>query len=275
MKKISKILVTALALTLVLTAIPMFASADVLKVTLRVEGTEGNLFYGEITLDSAEEVTAADIIDKAAEENESLTVEGASVGYITSVNGVAGGVFGGWDGWLYRVNGLEPSVGVNEYAVSDGDSIVLYYGDPFGVGMQYPELDTSDIANGVISVYSSDTVYDENWNATTVNNPVSGAVLTFDGTEYTTDEEGKVTVDASLLTAGKHSVQIEKTAENGCPLVLRFAPDAVVEIADEPAEPVEPKTGDISVDIFVFAAIALIAIFAAYRILRRRSVNEN
>ena len=44
----------------------------------------------------------------------------------------------------------------------------------------------------------------------------------------TPDENGVCTIEKEYLTNEEHSVQIERYAENGCPTVLRLAPDFTV-----------------------------------------------
>ncbi|MBO4453160.1 MAG: DUF4430 domain-containing protein [Clostridia bacterium] len=263
MKNTKRILVILAAVMLLALTIPVLASAATKsEVTLRIEGVTKNLFYGKVAL-SESVVTVADVIVKADEDNESLTVVGADTGYISAVNGEAGGQFGGWDGWMYRVNGVEAAVGISEYTLKAGDEIVLFYGDPFGVGMQYPEIDLSDVEDGIIRFTSVDTTYDIQWNPVETVNPVAGATVTFDGKTFTTDEKGEITVDEALLAEGEHKVAIEKYSENGIPLVLRFAPDFTVVIEDE------PLLGDSGAEIYVIiAAAAVIAVIAIVKTRR-------
>ncbi|MBQ6552084.1 MAG: DUF4430 domain-containing protein [Clostridia bacterium] len=204
-----------------------------MTVKLRIEGINENLFYDDVTVPyTSESLTVQDMIIYADEQNENLTVvgaEGASP-YITSINGDAAGAFGGWDGWLFTVNGIEAATGINGVNLADGDSVLFYYGDPYGVGMQYPEVDLSEINKRVIKFTSADTSYDLDYTPVVTVNPVAGATVYFEGTEYVTDDEGKITVQRDLLSEGVHAIQIEKKAENGLPLVLRFAPDFTVDI---------------------------------------------
>lgn len=64
-------------------------------------------------------------------EGTGITQVGAETGYIHSItkNGVTLAEFtqGPNSGWLYKVNGELPTVGVTSYSVHQGDSIVLYY----------------------------------------------------------------------------------------------------------------------------------------------------
>lgn len=67
----------------------------------------------------------------AALENTGITYEGAETGYVTSVtkDGKTLGEFtnGSNSGWLYKVNGKLPDVGMTDYKVSGGDSVLWYY----------------------------------------------------------------------------------------------------------------------------------------------------
>ena len=204
-----------------------------MTVKLRIEGINENLFYDDVTVPyTSENLTVQDMIIYADEQNENLTVVGADGAspYITSINGDAAGAFSGWDGWLFTVNGIEAATGINGVNLADGDSVLFYYGDPYGVGMQYPEVDLSEISKRVIRFTSADTSYDLDYTPVVTVNPVAGATVFFEGTEYVTDDEGKITVQRDLLSEGVHAIQIEKKAENGLPLVLRFAPDFTVDI---------------------------------------------
>ena len=134
------------------------------------------------------------------------------------------------------VDGVAPEVGVDGYKVESGDVIVMYYGDPWNTGMQYPIINTEKLSDGEISFTSMDTVYDENWNAVTKEVAVTGYVLTwgYNGktVEITPDENGVCKIPYKYLTIGEHTVQIEKyDAKTGLPTVLRFAPDFSVEIS--------------------------------------------
>lgn len=123
-------------------------------------------------------------------------VEGVEIvgldSYITEVDGIAAGMFGGWDGWNYRVNGKSPSVGINDYALADGDAVLLYYGM---FDMQIPEVAYAD---GVLTFTSTDTTYDDGGNPTEQVNPIVGATVRWDDAVYTTDENGQVTIDEAL-----------------------------------------------------------------------------
>lgn len=174
-----------------------------------------------------------------------MTVKNGAYGaYVTAVNSEKEKTFGGYDGWNYRVNGVDPSVSMDKYKVKSGAKIILYYGDPYGKGMQYPVADTSMLAAGYLSFKSTDTVYRADGTTKTTESIITGYILEWGlGNGATVDlypdENGLVYIDKEFLTKGEHSVQIIKTDDSGMPLVLRFAPDYMInvtEIADEKSD---------------------------------------
>ncbi len=240
-------------LMLICKAIP--ASAEENSVTLRIEGITENLYYGEVAIDS--DPTVAEVVISADTASDDITVIGAENGFITDVNGDTAGKFGGWDGWLFSVNGVSPTVGISDYVPNAGDVIVIYYSDAYGVGMQYPVMDATDIANGVIAFTSTDVTYDESFNAITSVNPVADMTVLFDETEFKTDENGIVTIPAELLTSGEHTVAVSKVNQNGIPLVLRLAPDTKVVIPEPTTDEADESSFNPAYLIPVFAAVVI------------------
>lgn len=234
MKSFKKITSTVLVAVMLLScfAASVFAADGKITVKLRVEGIEALMYYNDVTVD--ENATVLDVV-RATKELDVKVVDSYYGPYISSINGTKEKTYKGYDGWNYMVNGVIPDVGVSKYTVSKSDNVVLYYGDPFGAGMQYPEINTSDLKNGKVSFTSTDTVYDENWNPVTKECPVKDYTLTWGygngkTVKLTPDENGVCTIAKEYLKGTKHSVQIERYAENGCPTVLRYAPDFTVSV---------------------------------------------
>lgn len=269
-----------------ISATTVFAAEKSMSITLRIEGTKANLYYDTVKIPYSDTLTLQEALTYIDEQNDSfaITVESA---YITEVNGEAAGQFGGWDGWLYKVNGAEAAVSIDSLTLAAGDSVLLYYGDPYGVGMQFPVADTTDIDNGIMRFTSNDTTYDENSKATTSVKPVVGATVIWDNntgtTEYVTDENGEIKIAANELTAGTHRVQISKKGDSGIPLVLRMTPDFKVTVEGKittskdntssdtlnginqagTAETVDsvPKTGEKIVATVLYLVLAIVALF--------------
>ena len=235
-KKVLSILLTVMVL-LSISGITVFAAPEsTMSITLRIEGINANLFNKTVAVPYTDSLALKAALQYIDAQEDSITIKGIDSGYISDINGETAGKFGGWDGWLYRVNDTEPSAGIDSYMLKNGDNVVLYYGDPYGDGMQFPAADTSRLADGVIQFTSSDTTYDANYNPVVTVNPVVGAAVTwfFNNTSatYTTDANGEIVIDATQLTAGAHSIQISKLNDQGLPLVLRFASDYSVTVAD-------------------------------------------
>lgn len=235
MKNLKKTLSVLLAALMILSLFAMSAfAAGKITVTLRIEGIKACLYYGKVTLDNGSSVL--DVLKQADKDSTALTVtvvDSQYGPYVSAINNESEKTFKGFDGWLYRVNGTEPQLSAAKEKVNAGDSVVFYYGDPYGVGMQYPVINTENLKEGKISFTSMDTTYDENWNPIVKENPVTGYTLTW-GYEngktvtLTPDENGVCTVPEEYRTNEAHCVQIERYAANGCPSVLRYAPDFTV-----------------------------------------------
>lgn len=235
MKTFKKILSVSLALLMILgcLCLPSFAIGEKIDVKLRVEGIKACLFYGSVEIDDSASVL--DVL-KAAPGIEVTASESEYGGeYVTAINGEKEKSFGGWDGWLYTVNGVESQESIDKQIVKNGDSVLVYYGDPYGVGFAYPTADTSKLADGKLSFTTTVTTYDENWNATEKVEPIKNYSIIWgygDGktVTITSDTNGVVSIAKEYLQKGEHSVQIEKYSPEGLPLVLRFAPDYTVTV---------------------------------------------
>lgn len=208
-------------------------------VSLRIEGIKDCLYYSDVTV--KEDSSVFDVLKAADEKDDTLTISSTSSeygAYIYGINGIYAGSYTAlkWDGWLFKVNDVEPNESVSVCNVKDGDSIVFYYGDPYNTGMQYPVADTSKLSEGLISFASTDVVYDEFYNAIETVNPVKDYTLIWgvgnEKIELTPDENGVCKIPYKYLTFGSHTVQIEKyDAKTGLPTVLRFAPDYSVKVS--------------------------------------------
>lgn len=224
---ISLALCMALAVTLFASALAAFAENP--SVTVRVEGIDQAVLYEKDV--SYEGGTVLDFL-KALLTDKGIEFVADDV-YFSSIAGQEAGTFDGWDGWLYYVNGAEPLVGMNEATLKDGDSLLVCYSDPYDA--ENPTLTPSVKAEGafaqvVFTFTAQFTTYDADWNPTVSTIPVTGATAVIDGAEYTTDQLGQVSIPRAVLSKASVSVQISKTAENGKPLVIRFAPDFTVDI---------------------------------------------
>lgn len=217
----------------------VFAQDSSMTVSLRIEGIDSCLYYGDIvTKDGA---SVLDVIKLADEKDSSLSIDisKSTYGdYITAVNGITAGSYTTkqLDGWLYMVDDESPIVGVSAYRLTSGQKVVLYYGEPFNTGMQYPIMNTDKLSDGILSFTSIDTTYDpDTWEPFVAECAVNDYTLIwgYNGktVKLTADENGICTIPYKYLTYGEHTVQIERyDAKTGLPTVLRYAPDFSVSI---------------------------------------------
>ncbi len=230
MKKFKQSMAFVIVAMIIMTMLSLAASADSkMNITFRVEGPDSNLYYGSLAVPYSDKLTAQDAFDYLDEQSSELTFTGVDDGYISAVNDIKAGKFGGWDGWYFAVNDVAASVGISDYVMSDNDSMVLYYG---GYPCSLPIIDTGRLnSDGIIAFTSNDVEYDENWNATTVVNKITDAEVTVGEEKYTTDKNGEIKINET--SEGVLPLQIEKKDASGAPAVLRYAPDFTVSYTPE------------------------------------------
>lgn len=187
---------------------------DVALVFVDIEGAEGNIALTSGTFAKDGTVTVADVLKAIDEADDTLEITGIDEGYITTVNGLTAGTFGGYDGWMYAVKyytalddgtiGMSidvPMVGVGDYKIEDSCVIVLYYGD---YGIPFAETDVDE--NGMINLVTYTPVYAEDYSVSDFTKaPLAEGNFTF--VPVTTDEEGnEVLGDAIVFTADENGV---------------------------------------------------------------------
>lgn len=235
MKQFRRILSYILVLVLTVSLLCPAGASNLRQMTvhLQIEGIDNNLFAGAVTVDYVGQPPTVDVFLRAAAHSAALPgitmTDGAYGAYISEIAGIGEGSFGGLDGWLFRINGSSPAHGISAQTLADGDRLVLYYSDEYGVGMQFPYLDISQLASaGTVRVLSDDPVYDEAFQVSLVTRPVAGATLTFDGCDYLTDETGTAVIRQQDCGLGPHSYMVQRCHENGVPTVLRPVPGSEV-----------------------------------------------
>jgi len=203
---------------------------DTLDFTLRVEGAEETLLdedFGYQTL-SDEDSTVESVVAWALDEKGIDYVNAG--GYFSQIGGEAAGSFGGFDGWLYRVNGEAQDSGIASTLVVEGDDILFYYGE-MAPGTLYPNISTSpgvvydgeEITFGVTTTYD---IYDDDWSyVETTTAAVSGAVITLreEGTTgilevLATDASGQA---ATRLDDGSYEYRVTKDVAGEAPRLVR------------------------------------------------------
>jgi hypothetical protein len=127
--------------------------------------------------------------------------------YIAGINSTFGGKFGGWDGWMYYINGKDPGVAMSDGKIADGDEILVYYGD-WGTRPLQISGPADGSKNECVSVRVSCD-----------GKSVEGACVYADGKKYITDSSGAAFV--SIPETGLYEIYAEKNDESGKPLFIR------------------------------------------------------
>ncbi len=212
-------------------------------VNIRIEGASKNILHKNVTVSSFEpKVLYA--IEKALIDNEIPysfpdTIYGKS---LASIGGEDYGQFGGSDGWMYRINGEMPMLGVDSQTISDGDEVLIYYGDYSGTLFpEYTVTPENPKAKSDIYIKVTSTYYDWDKNKdVTVN--IEDAVVKFGKKEYLTGSDGVATID-DITAKGTYKVTIFKEQTGSYPAIVRV-PEFEVVVASAPSSGDRNKGGD-------------------------------
>ena len=200
-------------------------------VSLQVEGIEGSVYYGEVAW--TEGATALSVLETALKDAKvEYVVKDSPYGgkYISSIGKDVEATYGGYDGWMYYVDGQSPMYSIDACPVAAGQSLLVAYGD---MNLVLPIITAQKNYKGqvTVKVEADVTYYDESWNANIVREPMIGTKVTVDGVEYTADDKGQVVLSAEAAAKAAVTLQVEKIAEGGAPLLARLAPDYTLDLA--------------------------------------------
>lgn len=212
-------------------------------VSLRIEGMQDTPLHQTVDiLHSNASITPEDVLKQAVPE-ESRTITTGSYGpYVSMLYGETEKYFGGYDGWLYMVNGKSPSVGIGDYHVLPGDDIVFYYGGDTVIPNE-PKV-TYSAGSSTVQFTHTEAQYDADWNVTGyVEKPIADATITWYYGESqtitkTTDAQGIITLEPQYSQGGSHKLQINKAQavagkDKTLPLVVRFSKDKMVSLEQQ------------------------------------------
>lgn len=232
MKKILAMLLTVLMLSTMCTAFALDViliapnpNAAPKTVSLQVESVAGSIYAGEVVW--SEGATALSVLESAlTEAGVEYVIKDSQYGgkYISSIGADAEAQFGGYDGWMYFVDGQSPMFSIDACVLQGGEQVQVAYGD---MNLMLPIVTATRDYKGLVSigVQADVTYYDEFWNMSIVREPMAEVKLTVDGVEYVTDAQGKALLSAEDSAKETVSVQLEKLADTGAPLLVRLAPD--------------------------------------------------
>lgn len=178
---------------------------------LQVDGRSSSIYSKQaVTVkNTVKPVTALDVLKQAlnqADPKISYKIEDSSYGqYVSAINGEAAGTFGGYDGWMYEVNGIAPMVGAGEYELKENDEVRFYYS-------RWPAISSgSKIANGAVDPsievklvgdeFTNQATDIKNWSIDPGNTGLQVNTFTRDGNKITISLTGTATGGAITIKA--------------------------------------------------------------------------
>jgi LPXTG-motif cell wall-anchored protein len=140
--------------------------------------------------------------------------------FISEVNGIKAGKFGGYDGWLYAIsrNNSYPDIvtGIDGATLENGDKLIFYYGDMGTLTSNKVEYSTNE-SNKELTISLNNTYKD--WTTgSPVIQAINGIKAKIDGNEVSV-VENKITLKGGL-GAGTHTLQLNDFKTDGCPKVV-------------------------------------------------------
>jgi len=184
-------------------------------VKVRVEGKDSTIWSGEVTFStsnitdkqgsthSIDHPTALGALTEAASQGGFSYVVSSAWGPLGFVENVAGEANAGMDGWKYRVDWVDAGIPATDFALSDNDTVLWYYGTWGGslalkLTAGNTSLPSTDNFTAIVEYYDdaiSDFV------------PLAGASLYAGSRIYTTDANGRVNI---ALPPGGYTVHADE-----------------------------------------------------------------
>ncbi|MFD2671085.1 S-layer homology domain-containing protein [Marinicrinis sediminis] len=149
-------------------------------------------------------------------ENWPYTIQDSSFGaYVTMINGLEQGTYGGYDGWNYAIERSGEWLPGNQFLamadfhLQDGDQLYVYYNIGTGLtSVQAPDM----IQAGQDAVL---TVERQVWNweeSRYEAQPLADAQVKIGSKQWNTNEQGQI--QATGLAAGQHTVEVRTEADD-------------------------------------------------------------
>lgn len=100
-------------------------TADLITVSITVDGSAAGAGASSATVSLA---AGSSVYDALVKTGISISASGSAYGmYVSAIGGLAERQHGPMSGWIFSVNGVEPSVACSAYTLNAGDSIVWTY----------------------------------------------------------------------------------------------------------------------------------------------------
>lgn len=189
------------------------------EATVQVEGVAEPLASGTAVGDNALEALEHFFAEQELAYETTVYSFGTS---IDSVDGIASGFLGSWDGWIYAVKRgegwIHPAVSVDAFTLEAGDHIVLYYGDGTKLIQDIITVPSAVVSGAAFTVEVTTAEWDWNSNAEVVSPAPGVSVSIGDQTALTND---KGIASFAGLPEGSYEIVVEGYAEGAAPSVVR------------------------------------------------------
>lgn len=224
---------TLLILTLLLVCLPACATPGESQkpqgptVSIRVEGISENLAF-DAAVPLTGESSALSLVSGLLD---TLDIPyHTDSGYLTAVGNDAAGAFGGWDGFVFYLNGQESLSAPDTVLPQAGDVLLFCYADLSGQPPTLlPRIEATRGADGLVTLtVLGGRLTFRGETAEMVYAPVAGAEVTVNEVLYYTDGDGKLLLDEALSSQPQLSIQTEHYTEDGKPLLIRLEPDFIL-----------------------------------------------
>jgi len=200
---------------------PITVAAYVKHVSVRVEGDQGPVAEG-----TAEGGTALEALERLLKaDGIAYELKEMSFGkYVSSIDGITEGKYGGYDGWMFAVKDgsgwIHPGEGIDTFLLDDGQELVVYYGgDATKLAEAVAVVPSPAKPEGAVTV--AVTYRDMDWATGKPGpaKPLAGARVTAAGVTAVTDASGQAKL--SGLPEGDHRITVTGYGKDEAPLVVR------------------------------------------------------
>ncbi|WEK54337.1 MAG: S-layer homology domain-containing protein [Candidatus Cohnella colombiensis] len=207
----------------------LFAGVNIgVSSAVTVNGLSGTIATGVASGKTALEAFAN--VLKAAKISYEVTVHPQYGAFLSSVNGLSSGKFGGYDGWSYAVkrDGAWVTImeGMGSFSMQSGDELFVYYGDSTELIHSFVTEPAAPRAGQPIVVVVQKEAYDWDTGSVVVSAAANAAVK-LGGQTVVTDADGKATFKG--VAAGSYSVSVSGYAKDRAPTYL--AATSSIEVA--------------------------------------------
>lgn len=200
---------------------PVTIQSYVKNVVVRVEGDQGPIVQGETKGGTALEALESLLKSRSVpyELNE------LSFGtYISAIQGIEAGKYGGMDGWLFAIQNKDgswtyPSEGIGTFLLEDGMQVVVYYGD--NTFLPAPIAVSPSRAKPETPVTVTVQHREMNWETGKLGSarPLAGVTVSAGDVSAVTDANGRAQL--SGLAEGLHEISVTDYRRDQAPTVLR------------------------------------------------------